>query len=83
MSTAVYLIIGVLFVVTLIGTFLIGKNETNKVKKYEQEGHSPKDELKRSWEYETSSLQKNIPSLLIIYGVVVIASIIALAIYIF
>ncbi|WP_279401804.1 hypothetical protein [Piscibacillus salipiscarius] len=46
MSTAVYLIIGVLFVVTLIGTFLIGKNETNKVKKYEQEGHSPKDELK-------------------------------------
>ncbi|MGP4071743.1 hypothetical protein ACTWQB_04225 [Piscibacillus sp. B03] len=83
MSTAIYFIIGLLFVLTLVGTLLIGKSENDKMKKYEQEGNTAKDELKRSWEYETSSLKKNIPSLLIIYTVVIVASFIALAFYIF
>lgn len=83
MSTAIYFIIGLLFVLTLVGTLLIGKSENDKIKKYEKEGDSPEDELKRSWEYENSSLKKNIPSLLIIYTVFIVASIIALAIYIF
>lgn len=83
MSISIYFIIGLLFVLTLVGTILIGKTENDKLKAYEQKGDTPKDELKRSWEYESSSLKKNIPSLLIIYTVVIVGSIIALAIYIF
>ncbi|GEL78104.1 hypothetical protein [Tenuibacillus multivorans] len=83
MGTSLFIIIGFLFIITLVGTILIGKSESDKVKKYEQEGATASDELNRSLEYESSSLKKNIPSLLIIYTVVIIAGIITLAIYIF
>ncbi|TFB13382.1 hypothetical protein E3U55_16200 [Filobacillus milosensis] len=83
MSMAVYVIIGFVFVATLVGTILIGKSENDKIKKYEQEGVTAKDELERSWEYETSSLKKNVPSLFIIYSIAIVGSLIALALYIF
>ncbi|RPF50607.1 hypothetical protein [Aquisalibacillus elongatus] len=81
MGTGVFVIIGFLFVLTLVGTFLIGKTENDKIKK--REGETAKDELQRSWNYESSSLKTNIPSLLIIYVIFIVGGIVALAIYIF
>ena len=73
----------ILSVVMLVGTLIVGRQENKKLAKYEQEGDSVEEQLKRSQEYETSSLKSNLPILAVIYGITLLASIIAILVYIF
>lgn len=81
MGLIVFLII--LFVITMILTMYAFKQEEKKMEKYEKEGDTVEDELKRSHEYESTSVKTYIPIQIWIYGVTIILSIIAFAIYFF
>ena len=68
----------VLCVAGLGGTFLAFKQEEKKIKKYEEEG---RDELRRSLDYETSSIKSNVSIQVWIYVVTILLSLVAFAIY--
>jgi len=68
----------------LLGTFLVGRDVTRQMKKYEEEGDSPEDELSRSLDYEKTSLTHNIKRLSWMYvalGLVVLFVSIGIAYY--
>jgi hypothetical protein len=54
-------------IAALIGTFLVGRDVTRQMKKYEEEGVTPADEHARSLDYEKTSLKVNIKRLTWIY----------------
>lgn len=82
MTTGIWILLIFLFVAALLGTMFAFKQEENKMKKYETEGDTVEDELRRSHEYESSSLKSNIPLLSTIYIVTFLAAIIVFAVYI-
>ncbi|WP_430786337.1 hypothetical protein VBD025_13535 [Virgibacillus flavescens] len=82
MSTGLWVLLIILFIVTLFGTIFAFKQEEKKMKKYEAEGDTPSDEMRRSLEYETKSLKSNVPILSAIYIVTILLSIIAFIVYI-
>ncbi|ASK63697.1 hypothetical protein CFK37_16800 [Virgibacillus phasianinus] len=82
MTTGIWILLSFLFVAALAGTIFAFKQEERKMKKYEAEGDTTADELRRSHEYETSSLKSNVPLLSSIYIVTIILAIIAFIIYI-
>lgn len=71
----------ILFVIALVWTLFIFKQEENKMKKYEEEGDTIEDQLKRSEEYEKRSLSSDVPLQIIIYGVFTVVFFIGLFIY--
>lgn len=77
----VIIIVTIICLLALFGTMYVGKQVNQTIDKYEQEGDSLKDQLKRSHEYEQSTLKKNVPILTLIYVVAFLASIVAVAIY--
>ena len=83
--TAYMIIAGVITsIAALIGTFLVGKDVTRQMKRYEEEGDTAADELARSLEYEKTSLKYNIKRLSWIYvalGLVVLVVSIGIAYY--
>ncbi|WP_246001218.1 hypothetical protein [Oceanobacillus piezotolerans] len=81
--TFMIVFIAIILVVAVVATFIILKQEETKMKTYEEEGETVKDELKRSHEYESSSLSKNVKNLSWIYAIVTIMSFVVLAIYIY
>ncbi|MFB4169556.1 hypothetical protein [Virgibacillus sp. JSM 102003] len=81
MSIELIILLAFLFIVALAGTLLVFKQEENKMKKYEEEGDSVEDQLRRSHEYESSSLKSNLPLQLIIYTVTIVISLVVFAIY--
>lgn len=83
MSTGIIIFIIIFTIIAFVGTLVVMKNENDKVKEYEEKGETAKEELKRSHEYESKSLQSNIPILTAIYVVVIVGSLIALFFYIF
>ncbi|SFD45926.1 hypothetical protein SAMN05216238_101429 [Lentibacillus persicus] len=83
MGIELFILLAVLFIAAIIGTFIAFKQEENKMKKYEEEGDTVEDQLRRSHEYESSSLKSNIPLQLIIYSVTIVISLIVFAIYLF
>lgn len=82
MTTGIWVLLIFLFIAGLVGTMFAFKQEENKMKKYEKEGDTIEDELRRSHEYETSSLKSNVPLLSSIYIFTILAAIIAFIIYI-
>ncbi|OAK70116.1 hypothetical protein [Lederbergia galactosidilytica] len=65
---AFLIIIGVLVcILALIGTLLVGKDISSQLKEYEEKGDTLENEIKRSHEYESTSLQVNVKSLTWIY----------------
>lgn len=83
MNTGLLIFLTVLFIAALAGTFFAFKQEEKKMKKYEEEGQTVQDELKRSLEYESSSLKSNVPIQIWIYVITIILSLVAFAIYLF
>lgn len=83
MNTGLLIFLTVLFIAALAGTFFAFKQEEKKMKQYEEEGQTEQDELKRSLEYETSSLKSNVPIQIWIYVITILLSLIAFAIYLF
>ncbi|WP_188207281.1 hypothetical protein [Alkalibacillus aidingensis] len=80
MITTLIVIISILFVITLVSTLLIAKEQNRKIKEYERQGTTAKEELERSIEYEDHSLKSNVPMLSAIYIVSFVIIIIAIAI---
>ncbi|ALX47285.1 hypothetical protein [Lentibacillus amyloliquefaciens] len=83
MGIELFILLAVLFIAAIAGTFIAFKQEENKMKKYEEEGDTVEDQLRRSHEYESSSLKSNVPLQLIIYTVTIVASLIVFAVYLF
>ncbi|MBS4207516.1 hypothetical protein [Bacillus sp. FJAT-50079] len=54
-------------IAALVGTLLVGKDVSSKMKQYEAEGDTFENELARSHAYEKNSLKTNIKSLTWIY----------------
>jgi hypothetical protein len=81
MNTGLIIFLVILFVAALIGTFFAFRQEENKMKKYEEEGDTPQDEIQRSLDYEKSSLKSNVPIQIWIYTITIFLSLLAFAIY--
>lgn len=83
MNTGLIIFLIVLFVAAMWGTFYAFKQEEKKMKKYEEDGVTVQDELKRSNEYETSSLKDSLPLQVWIYVITIGLSLLVFAIYLF
>lgn len=76
MLTGVIILLIFLFLLTLYLTLRILRNEEAKMKKYEEEGDTIEDQLRRSHEYEQRSLKTSVPFQIWFYiGVFVVFSI--------
>ncbi|MFC2947389.1 hypothetical protein [Virgibacillus sediminis] len=83
MSIELIILLIVLFIAAIGGTFFAFKQEEKKMKKYEEEGHTPEDEMRRSLEYEKSSLKSNVPLQIWIYTITIVISLVAFGLYLF
>lgn len=79
--TILIVISTILVIIALIWTLFIFKQEEDKMKKYEEDGDTAEDQLKRSEEYEKRSLSSGIPLQIIIYSVFTLVFFVALLIY--
>jgi len=79
--TLLLIVSTVLVVVAIIWTLLIFKQEENKMKKYEEEGDTFEDQLRRSEEYEKRSLRSDVPLQIIIYSVFTVLFFVVFLIY--
>lgn len=82
MSLELIIILIILFLVAMIFTFYAFKQEEAKIKKYEEEGITPQDELKRSHEYEKTSIQTYIPIQIWLYVATTVVSILIIVYFI-
>lgn len=73
----------VVSIVALIATMFAFKQDEKKALQYEEEGNTIEHELKRSHEYETKSISRNVKNLTWIYVIVIVLSCIGLAIYMY
>jgi predicted PurR-regulated permease PerM len=76
MSIGLIIFLIVLFVIAMILTFYAFKQEEMKMKQYKEAGNTVENELKRSHEYESTSIKKYIPIQIWIYVITTILSII-------
>ncbi|GAB3064326.1 hypothetical protein [Virgibacillus ainsalahensis] len=83
MSAGLIIVLILLSIFAIGGTFFAFKQEENKMKKYEKEGETVQDEIKRSLDYEESSLKSNVPIQIWIYSIAIFLSLVAFAIYLF
>lgn len=76
MSMGLLIFLGLLFVIALIGTFMIFKEEENKMKKHKEDGDTAEVYAKRSEEYEENWLKTGLKKQIVIYAVTTIVFII-------
>lgn len=81
--TALLIFLGILFIITMFLTFYAFHQEEKKMKRYEEEGDTISDQLKRSREYESQSIKYHVPIQLWIYLITFILTIIAFVIYLY
>ena len=74
MSIGLIVFLTILFIVAMVFTFYAFKQEEIKMKKYKEEGDSEESELKRSLEYESTSVKKYIPIQIWMYVIATILS---------
>jgi len=80
MSTWLLIFLSVLFIITMVLTFYAFRQEEKKMKRYEEEGDTIADEIKRSHDYESQSIKYHVPVQIWIYVVTIALTIIALII---
>lgn len=83
MSAGLIIFLIILFIIAICGTFYAFKQEEKKMKQYEKEGVTVEEELRRSNEYEKSSLKSSLPVQIWIYIIAIGLSLLAFAIYLF
>lgn len=83
MSWTLIIFLVILFVIAMFFTFYAFKQEEMKMKKYEEDGDTVADELKRSHEYENTSVQNYLPIQGWIYIIAIIVTIIAFVVYLY
>ncbi|MGM8364323.1 hypothetical protein ACLIBG_02455 [Virgibacillus sp. W0181] len=76
MSLWLLLVIALLFVIAMVVTFYAFKQEEQKMKRYEEEGDTVEDELRRSHEYEANSVQKYLPIQIWLYVITAVATVV-------
>lgn len=82
MSWGLIIFLIILFVIAMFFTFYAFKQEEIKMKQYKESGDTVQSELKRSLEYEATSVKKYIPIQIWLYVITTILSI-ALIVYYF
>ncbi|GAA0440603.1 hypothetical protein GCM10008983_17060 [Lentibacillus halophilus] len=82
MTIKLLILLTILFIAALGGTLYAFKQEENKMKRLEEEGDTADDQLRRSREYESSSLKSNIPLQIAIYSIAIVGSLLVFAFYI-
>lgn len=82
MSIGLIIFLIILFVVAMFFTFYAFKQEEAKMKQYKEAGDTVENELKRSLEYESTSIKKYIPIQIWMYVITTILTII-LIVYFF
>lgn len=83
MSTGLIILFVILFILAVGGTFFAFKQEEKKMKHYEEVEETREEELKRSLDYEQTSLKSNVPIQIWIYTITTLVTLIAFALYIF
>jgi len=81
MPLIIFLII--LFIITMALTLYAFRQEDMKIKKYEEEGDTVEDEIRRSHEYEATSVKKYLPIQVWIYVITIVLGTVAFLIYLF
>ncbi len=82
MSIGLLIFLVIIFVVALVGTFLVFKEEEDKMEEHKESGDTPEEDNKRSEEYEENWLKSGLGKQGLIYGVTfVIFVIIAFVIF--
>lgn len=83
MSLPLIIFLVVLFIITMALTLYAFRQEDMKMKKYEEEGDTVQDELRRSHEYEATSIKTYIPIQIWIYAITFIIGIVAFLLYLY
>lgn len=83
MSMSLIIFLVILFIITMVLTLYAFRQEDMKIKKYEEEGDTVHDELKRSHEYESTSIKTYLPIQIWIYIITFVVGTIAFLIYLF
>lgn len=83
MSAGLMILLVIIFIIAILGTFYAFKQEEKKMKQYEDEGVTVEEELRRSNEYEKSSLKSSLPVQIWIYVIAIGLSLLAFGIYLF
>lgn len=83
MSVKLLIVLGILFVITIILTMYAFYQEEKKLKKYEEEGDTIADEIRRSHEYENKSIGYHVPIQIWIYVVFFAVTIIGFVVYLY
>lgn len=81
MSIGLIVFLIILFAIAMFFTFFAFKQEERKMAQYKEAGDSVEDELKRSLEYESTSVKKYIPIQIWMYVITIVVSIIIIAYY--
>lgn len=81
MSIGLIVFLIFLFIVAMVFTLLVFKQEEAKMKQYKEAGDTVENELKRSLEYEATSVKKYIPIQIWMYVITTILSIILIVYY--
>lgn len=83
MSMPLIIFLVILFIITMALTLYAFRQEEMKIKKYEEEGDTVQDEIRRSHEYEATSIKKYLPIQIWIYAITIIIGVIAFLIYLY
>ena len=68
--------------IALIATLIVGKQVSQQMKEYEEQGVTPEEELQRSLDYEKKSINENLKPLTWVYIALALATIfVCLGIY--
>lgn len=76
MGIGLIIFLVILFAVALVGTFMVLKEEEDKIEKHKEAGDTPEEDAKRSEEYEEKWLKTGLRKQGIIYGVAILFSLI-------
>ena len=76
MSMWLIILLALLFILALVGTFMIFKEEEDKMKKHKEDGDTEEVYAKRSEDYEENWLKTGLKKQIVIYAVTTILFII-------
>jgi|GEM_PF-2465437 len=83
MSPTILIILGVLFVVTVILTVYAFMQQDKQIKQYEEQGDTVADQIERSLEYEKKSIGYHMPVQVVFYLVALILIMVGTIVFIY
>lgn len=83
MSPSILILLGVLFIITVILTVYAFMQQEKQIKQYEEEGDTVADQIQRSLEYEKKSIGYHMPVQVIFYLVSLILIMVGTVVFIY